>query len=115
VPATEIVLFQTEDGQTRIDVRLAGETVWLSLDQMAALFQRNKSTVSRHISNVFLEGELERRGTVADSATVQIEGTRQVTRQVTFYNLDVVISVGHRVGRLRRALRRRGTAWTGQH
>jgi hypothetical protein len=97
VPETEIVLYQSDDGSTRIDVRMADETVWLSLDQMAALFQRDKSTVSRHISNVFSEGELGRRGTVADFATVQTEGSRQVARQVTYYNLDVIISVRCRV------------------
>ena len=101
VPNSEIVLYQTDDGQTRIDVRMSGETVWLSLDQMATLFQRDKSTVSRHITNVFSEGELDRRGTVADFATVQIEGTRQVSRQMTHYNLDVIISVGYRVKSLR--------------
>ena len=100
-PESEIVLFQTEDGQTRVDVRMAGETVWLSMDQMAELFQRDKSTISRHISNVFSEGELERTGTVADFATVQPEGGRQVTRQVTYHNLDVIISVGYRVKSLR--------------
>ncbi|MCL1841109.1 MAG: virulence RhuM family protein [Propionibacteriaceae bacterium] len=100
-PQTEIVLYQTDDGGTRIDVRMVDETVWLSLDQMAELFQRDKSTISRHIANVFGEGELERGGTVADFATVQMEGARKVTRQVTYYNLDVVISVGYRVKSLR--------------
>jgi len=101
VPRTEIVLYQTDDGQTRIDVRTTEQTVWLSLDQMAELFQRDKSTISRHISNVFSERELDRQGTVADFATVQSEGTRQVTRQVTYYNLDVIISVGYRVKSVR--------------
>lgn len=101
VPASEIVWYQTDDGETRVDVRLSGETVWLSLDQMADLFQRDKSTISRHIANVFAEGELDRRGTVADFATVQAEGDRQVTRQITYYNLDVIISVGYRVKSLR--------------
>ncbi|MCL2804275.1 MAG: virulence RhuM family protein [Micrococcales bacterium] len=101
VPESQIVLYQTDDGETRIDVRLIDETVWLSLDQMASLFQRDKSTVSRHISNVFSEGELDQAGTVADYATVQTEGTRRVERRVTHYNLDVVISVGYRVKSLR--------------
>ena len=98
---SEIVFYQTDDGQTRIEVHLVDEMVWLSLDQMADLFQRDKSTISRHISNVFAEGELERTGTVADFATVQTEGTRQVTRHVAYYNLDVIISVGYRVKSLR--------------
>ena len=73
----------------------------LRANQMAELFQRDKSTISRHISNVFSEAELSRRGTVADFATVQAEGTRRVTRQVTHDNFDVIISVGYRVKSLR--------------
>jgi len=101
MPDTEFVLYQTEDGLTRIQVRASNETVWLSLDQMAELFQRDKSTISRHISNVFSEGELDNDSTVADFATVQTEGTRTVSRQVTYYTLDVIISVGYRVKSLR--------------
>ena len=74
----QILLYQTPDGETRIEVRLQGETVWLNLDQMAELFQRNKSTISRHIKNVFEEGELKKESTVAFFATVQTEGERQV-------------------------------------
>jgi len=96
-PPSELLLYQTEDGHTRLEVRLAGETVWLSLNQMADLFQRDKSTISRHIRNVFDEGELQRGATVAKFATVQSEGTREVTREVAYYNLDVIISVGYRV------------------
>jgi hypothetical protein len=101
VPNTEFVLYQSDDGQARIEVRASADTVWLSLDQMTELFQRDKSTISRHLSNVFSEGELEREGTVADFATVRAEGVRTVARQVTYYNLDVVISVGYRVKSLR--------------
>ncbi|MCL2735152.1 MAG: virulence RhuM family protein [Propionibacteriaceae bacterium] len=101
LPQSDIVIYQTDDGQTKINVRMVDETVWLSLDQMADLFQRDKSTISRHIANVFNEGELGRQGTVADFATVQTEGNRQVTRRVTYYNLDVIISVGYRVKSLR--------------
>lgn len=93
----ELILFQTEDGQTRIDVRLVGETVWLSAGQIADLFQRDKSTISRHIQNVFDEGELKPEGTVAFFATVQSEGGREVTRDIEHYSLDVIISVGYRV------------------
>ena len=67
----QILLYQTPDGESRIEVRLQGETVWLNLDQMAELFQRNKSTISRHIKNVFEEGELQQDSTVAFFATVQ--------------------------------------------
>ena len=93
----EIILYQTEDGLTKINVNMRDDTVWLSLDQMAELFGRDKSTVSRHIRNVFAEGELSETATVANFATVQTEGTRQVVREITYYNLDVIISVGYRV------------------
>ena len=81
----------------KINVNLQNETVWLSLDQMAELFQRDKSTISRHIKNIFIEGELVRESTVANFATVQNEGDRQVERNIEYYNLDVIISVGYRV------------------
>ncbi len=93
----QIILFQTQGGETKIEVRLANETVWLTADQMAELFQRNKSTISRHIKNVFESGELEQNRTVAFFATVQYEGGRKVERNLTFYNLDMIISVGYRV------------------
>ncbi len=93
----EIIIYQTEDGLTKINVNMQDETVWLSLDQMAELFQRDKSTISRHIKNVFTEGELNREATVAKFATVQIEGAREVEREIDYYNLDVIISVGYRV------------------
>ena len=93
----EIILCQTEDGRTRLEVRIKDETVWLSLNQMADLFQRDKSVISRHIKNVFAEGELRPEATVAKSATVQTEGGRAVGREIEFYNLDVIISVGYRV------------------
>ncbi len=97
IPESDILIYQTEDGQTRIDVRLEKESVWLSLNQIATLFQRDKSVISRHINNIYQEGELRRESTVAKYATVQPEGGRHVTRQVAFYNLDVIISVGYRV------------------
>ena len=93
----ELLLFQTEDGQTRIDVRLVGETVWLSFAQLAELFQRDKTTVARRIQNVYDEGELKQEATAAFFAAVQIEGDREVTRDLEHYSLDVIISVGYRV------------------
>ena len=93
----QILLYQTPDGVTKIEVKLQNETVWLSLDQMAELFQRNKSTISRHIKNVFEEGELQPDSTVAFFATVQTEGKRKVERDIAYYNLDMIISVGYRV------------------
>ena len=97
----QIIIYKTEDGVTKIDVRLENETVWLSLDQIAELFQRDKSTISRHIKNVFEEGELLRAATVAKNTTVQREGEREVSREIEYYNLDVIISVGYRVKSLR--------------
>jgi hypothetical protein len=94
---SEIILYQAEDGKTRVEVRIQGETVWLPLNQMAELFQRDKSVISKHIRNIFDEGELDRRSTVANFATVQKEGTREIERNIEYYNLDVIISVGYRV------------------
>ncbi len=93
----EIVLFQTDDGQTQLKVQLDHDTVWLSLYQMAELFQRDKSVVSRHVNAIFKSGELVRETTVAKNATVQIEGGREVQRSIEYFNLDVIISVGYRV------------------
>ena len=92
-----MLLYQTEDGKTQIEVTLENETVWLSIDQMAELFQRNKSTISRHIKGVLESGELNADSTVAFFATVQKEGARQIERQIAYYNLDMIISVGYRV------------------
>ncbi len=94
----EILMYQTEDGQTRVQVRLDRNTAWLSLNQMADLFQRDKSVISRHIANVFEEGELRRVSVVAEFATTAADGK---TYQVDYYNLDVIISVGYRVQSLR--------------
>ena len=94
----EVVIFQTEDKKISLDVRFDEETVWLSLDQMADLFDRDKSTISRHIKNIFSEAELQQDQVVADFATTAADGK---TYQVTYYNLDVVISVGYRVKSLR--------------
>ena len=91
-------MYRTEDGLTKIDVQMCGETVWLSLDQMADLFQRDKSTISRHIKNIFGEGELDRNSVVAKFATTAADGK---VYQVDYYNLDVIISVGYRVKSLR--------------
>jgi len=93
----EVVIYQTEDGLSRLEVSLQNETVWLTIDQMAELFQRDKSTISRHINKIFKEGELVRESTVAFYATVQNEGGRKVERNLEFFNLDVIISVGYRV------------------
>lgn len=94
---SSLILYQTEDGQTRIEVRLLDETVWLSQAQLCELFDKDKRTISEHIQNIYKEGELSPDSTVRKFRTVQTEGLREVARQVDFYNLDVIISVGYRV------------------
>ncbi len=91
---SSIIMYTTEDGLTKIETTFDEDTVWLSLDQMAELFQRDKSTISRHIKNIFEEGELQRNSVVANFATTASDGK---TYQVDYYNLDVIISVGYRV------------------
>ena len=91
---SEMMIYTTEDGLTKIETTFDGDTVWLSIDQMAELFQRDKSTISRHIKNIFIEGEPKREAVVANFATTAADGK---TYQVDYYNLDVIISVGYRV------------------
>ena len=97
-PNTELVMYTTEDGLTKVEAHFDQDTVWLSLEQISDLFQRDKSTISRHIKNVFAEGELTRDSVVANFATTAADGK---TYQVDYYNLDVIISVGYRVKSLR--------------
>ena len=92
-----IVLYHAPDGQVSLDVRLERDTVWLSLNQIATVFERDKSVISRHLRNVFREGELDRQSTVAFFATVQEEGGRRIERQIEHFNLDAIVSVGYRV------------------
>jgi hypothetical protein len=94
---SEIIIYQNEAGNIRIDVRLEEETVWLTQTQLCELFQKSKATVSEHIKNVFEEGELDPSATVRKFRTVQMEGNREVEREIDHYNLDVIISVGYRV------------------
>jgi hypothetical protein len=94
---SEIIIYQNPDGNIKIDVRLEEETVWLSQAQLCELFQKSKATVSEHIKNLFEEGELEPTSTVRNFRTVQMEGNREVEREIDHYNLDVIISVGYRV------------------
>ncbi len=94
---SEILLYSTEDGKSKIEVRLDNDTVWLSQAQMVELFQTTKQNISLHIKNIFEEGELHEHRTVKDYLTVQTEGYRKVQRTVQIYNLDVIISIGYRV------------------
>lgn len=93
----KIILYQSKDGRATMDVCLADDTVWLTLNQMSELFERDKSVISRHLRNIFQTGELEKQSTVAKNATVQLEGEREVTRDIDWFNLDAIISVGYRV------------------
>jgi hypothetical protein len=97
----EILIYQTENGSTRIEVRLQDETLWLTQMQMAELFQKDKVTISEHISHIFQEAELTKETTVRNFRTVQKEGNREVSRDLSLYSLDVVISVGYRVKSIR--------------
>ena len=93
----QIVIYQTNTGQTHLEVTLKDETIWLSQAQMVELYEKNKRTISEHINNIFKEGELQQESTVRKFRTVQIEGNRETERSITHYNLDVIISVGYRV------------------
>ncbi|MDR1230423.1 MAG: virulence RhuM family protein [Spirochaetaceae bacterium] len=98
---SEIIIYQTGDGRTKIEVHMEDETVWLTQAQMAELLQTTKQNVSLHINNAFKEGELEPLATVKEYLTVQNEGSREVSRNIKYYNLDMIISVGYRVKSLR--------------
>ncbi len=93
----EILLYKEKGGQAAVEVHFHGEMVWLSLNQIAELFDRDKSVISRHLGSIYKSGELVRRATVAKNATVQAEGARKVKRVVEYYNLDAILSVGYRV------------------
>jgi hypothetical protein len=93
----QIEIYTSQDGSTQIEVQFEGDTFWLKLNQISSLFDRDKSVISSHLSNIYEEGELDQISTVAKNATVQIEADRQVKREIEFYNLDAILSVGYRV------------------
>ena len=97
----EIVIYQSEDGRTQLDVKLEGETVWLTQAQMSELFQIDRTVINRHIRNIYKSGELEEKATCAKNAQVRVEGSRAVSRTIPYYNLDIIISVGYRVNSIR--------------
>ena len=97
----EIVIYQSEDGKTQLDVKLEGEAVWLTQTQMSELFQTDRTVINRHIRNIYKSGELEEEATCAKNAQVRIEGNRTVSRSIPYYNLDMIISVGYRVNSIR--------------
>lgn len=93
----QIEIFSTSDGKIQVEVQFEGDTFWLSLNQLASLFEKDKSVISRHLKNIFQEGELDRNSTVAKNATVQQESNRKVKREIEYFNLDAILSVGYRV------------------
>lgn len=93
----EIILYQTEDGRAKIEVRLENEDIWLTQQQMAELFQTSRTNIVEHIKHIFDEGELEEKSTCRNFRQVRMEGNRKVERSIPFYNLDMIISLGYRV------------------
>ena len=108
--ANNIVLFQSSDREISLDVSTDGSTVWLTQSQMAELFERDRTVIARHVSNIYREGEVDKDSTCAKFAQVQNEGDREVSRIREFYNLDVIISVGYRVKSRCGVEKGRGTA-----
>jgi len=97
LPQSEIILYQTEDGRTRIQCRFENETLWLTQALIAELFQKDVRTINEHLVNIFDEGELRREATIRKFRIVRIEGQREVSREIEHYNLEAVITVGYRV------------------
>lgn len=93
----QIIIYQGEDGETRIEVKFTGDTVWLSQQQMAELYQSSRSNVVEHISHIYEDGELDEESTCRNFRQVRQEGSRKVTREIPFYNLDMIISLGYRI------------------
>ena len=93
----QIIIYQSEDGETRIDVKFTGDTVWLSQQQMADLYQSSRSNVVEHIKHIYEDGELDEESTCRNFRQVRLEGSRQVSREIPFYNLDMIISLGYRI------------------
>ena len=93
----QIIIYQSEDGETRIEVKFTGETVWLSQQQMAERYQSSRSNVFEHIKHIYEDEELDEESTCRNFRQVRQEGNRQVTREIPFYNLDMIISLGYRI------------------
>lgn len=93
----QIIIYQSEDGETRIDVKFTGETVWLSQQQMAELYQTTRPNIVQHVRNIYADGELDEQATCKNFLQVRQEGSREVTREIPFYNLDMIISLGYRI------------------
>ena len=93
----DIIIYQTDDGLTKIDVKVENETVWLSQQQMAELFGTSRTNIIEHINNIYVEEELDKESTCQNFRQVRKEGNRNVTREIPFYNLDMIISLGYRI------------------
>ena len=93
----QVIIYQSEDGETRIDVKFTGETVWLSQQQMADLYHSSRSNVVEHIKHIYEDGELDEESTCRNFRQVRQEGARQVAREIPYYNLDMIISLGYRI------------------
>ena len=93
----EIIIYQTDDGLTKIDVKVQNETVWLSQQQMAELFDTSRTNIIEHINNIYREEELDKESTCQNFRQVRKEGNRNVIREIPFYNLDMIISLGYRI------------------
>ncbi len=93
----QLIIYQAEDGQTQVSVKMHDETIWLTQDAIVKLFDSSKANISEHISHIYEEGELEEISTVRNFRTVQKEGNRNVSREMQYYNLDMILSVGYRV------------------
>lgn len=94
---TDILIYQTEDGNTKVDVRLANETVWMTQKAIAELYQKGINTINEHIKNIYAEGELQESATIRKNRIVQTEGQREVEREISFYNLEMILAIGYRV------------------
>lgn len=94
---TSILIYQTEDGDTKIDVRLENETVWMTQKAIAERYQKSVNTINEHIKNIYAESELQELATIRKNRIVQTEGKRDVEREVSFYNLEMILSIGYRV------------------
>ena len=97
MPNSQFILYQTEDGQTKLEVHFYEESVWLTQKKMADLFQTSSDNIGLHLKNIYAEAELDEKATTEDFSVVRHEGTREVNRQLKHYNLDAIISVGYRV------------------
>lgn len=109
---SQLIIYQTEKGETKLEVRLENETVWLTQKLMAELFQTTIANINIHLKNIFNEGELDSKATIKDFLIARLEGNREVNRSIEYYNLDAIISVGYRI---KSTIATRFRQWATQH